>query len=119
MKSVKTNSKNKNHKREKEETFRIKDTKLVELHRLRVVRDIHINGAPFNQREMEQKKKELIKYLEKNNGIYPKHEAILVWKNKDPKDKRRVVYNIEDGYRRSILSKELGLDKVYVNIIEE
>lgn len=119
MKANSKTSKNKNHKRKKEETFKIKETKLVDLHRLRVVRDIHINGAPFNQREMEQKKKELIEHLEKNNGVYPKHEAILVWKDKDLEDKRRVVYNIEDGYRRCVLSKGLELDKVYVNIIEE
>ena len=103
----------------KEEAFKIKETKLVELHRLRIVKDIHINGAPFNKRSMGQKKKELIEYLEKSNGVYPKDDAILVWKDRDPEDKRRVIYNIEDGYRRYTLSKELGLDKVYVDVIEE
>lgn len=109
----------KKSKNKKDKIFKIKETKLVDLHRLRVVKDIHVNGAPFNQVELAQKKKELVEYLEKNNGVYPKHEAILVWKDKDPEDRRRVVYNIEDGYRRFVLSNELELDEVYVNIIEE
>lgn len=67
---------------------------------------------------MGQKKDELIKHLEEK-GVYPKDDAILVWKDKDPEDRRRIVYNIEDGYRRFVLSDELGIDKVYVDIIEE
>ena len=99
--------------------FEIKETKLVELYRLRVVKDVHINGHPMNPETTRAKKSELLEYLENNKGIYPKEEAILVWKDKDPKDRRRVIYNIEDGYRRYLLSEELGLEKIYVNIIEE
>lgn len=113
---VNAESKISNVKEDKE--FKIKETKLVELYRLRVVKDTHINGYPLNPETTNKKKKELLEYLENNKGIYPKEEAILVWKGKDPKDRRRVVYNIEDGYRRYVLSEELGLEKIYVSIIE-
>lgn len=102
-----------------DKNFEIKEMKLVELDRLRIVKDVHINGAPFNVELTRKKKQELISYLEKNDGVYPKEEAILVWKDRDPKDRRRVIYNVEDGYRRYVMSGELGLNKVYVNIIDD
>lgn len=116
------NKENKNNKTKKSSyknlKNKIKETKLVELSRLRVIRDVHINGN-LNPILTEQKKKELKVMLANNKNKYPKEEAILVHKSKDPKDKRRIVYNIEDGYRRFLLAEELGLDKVYVNIIDE
>ena len=102
----------------KKEKFIIKETKLVELTKLKVVKGIHINGR-LNPITTKEKKKEIIEKVSKNKGEYPKDEAILVHKSKDPEDKRRVVYNIEDGYRRFLLAGEIGLDKVYVNIIDE
>ena len=101
------------------EVFKIKETKLVDINRLRIVRSVHINGAAFNMESMNKKKEQIVEYLKNNNGIYPKEEAILVWKDKDPEDRRRVVYNIEDGYRRFVLSGKLEIDKVYVNIIDD
>ena len=102
----------------KTKKFKIKETKLVELSRLKVVRDVHINGN-LNPILTELKRKELKEMVANNKNKYPKEKAILVHKAKDPEDKRRIVYNIEDGYRRSLLASELGLDKVYVNIIDE
>ena len=108
---------NKYKKSNKNEKFKIKETKLVELFRIRVVRRVHINGK-LNPIRTKQMKNKLEKALEDNNK-YPKEEAILVYKARDPKDKRRIVYNIQDGYRRFLLAGELGIDKVYVNIIDE
>lgn len=108
---------NKYKKSNKNEKFKITETKLVELFRLRVVRRVHINGK-LNPIRTKQMKNKLEKALEDNNK-YPKEEAILVYKARDPKDKRRIVYNIQDGYRRFLLAGELGIDKVYVNIIDE
>ncbi len=92
--------------------------KLVELSRLRVVRDVHI-GCRMNPKTTKLKRDEIKKYMDQNNGKYPKSEAITVKKAKDENDKRKVVYHIEDGYRRYLLAGEFGLDKVYVDIIDE
>ena len=108
-----------NKKLRKKKKFKIKETKLIDLNKLRIVKDIHINGKPFNVEGMKLKKLDMIKQVEKNKGIYPKQEAILVYRDKDPKDRRRVIYKVEDGYRRYVISKELSLDKVYVSVIEE
>lgn len=67
---------------------------------------------------MKLKRKDIIKQVKKNNGVYPKNEAILVYKDKDLEDRRRVIYKVEDGYRRYVIAKELGLEKIYVAIIE-
>ena len=122
---AKSESQNKEKTKEKDKTsqaekpdYKIKETKLVELSRLRVVRDVHID-CYLNPITTQDKKAELKKYMDDNKGKYPKDQAILVHKAKDPKDRRRVIYNIEDGYRRYTLAGELGLDKVYVDIIDE
>lgn len=94
------------------------ETKLVDLSKLRVVKNIHKNGH-LNPKTYEQKKFDLMVAINENDGLYPKSEAILVRKAKDPEDKRRIVYNIEDGYRRYVISNELSLDKVYVDVIVE
>jgi len=117
------NNKSKNYIKDKknEKTVihpKIIETKMVELSKLKVVRDVHINGW-LNPITFKHKKEELKKKISENKGNYPKEEAILVHKLKDSEDKRRIVYNIEDGYRRFLLSEELGLDKVYVDIIDE
>lgn len=110
--------KKKNNKSNKKLINKVKETKLVELSRLRVVRDVHINGN-LSSTLTEQRRNELKEMLANNKNKYPKEEAILVHKSKDPEDKRRVIYNIEDGYRRFLLAGEFGLDKVYVDIIDE
>ena len=102
-----------------DEDLKIKETKLVDLSRLRIVKDIHINAAPFNRKSMKEKREKVVKHLKESNGVYPKEEAILVWKSKDPEDRRRIIYNIEDGYRRYVISNEIGLEKVYVKIIDD
>ena len=107
-----------NSKAKEDKKYKVKETKLVEIERLRVVKDIHLNGN-LNPNTTEIKRKQLIEKINNNNSIYPKDEAILVYKARDPKDKRKIVYNIEDGYRRYRLSSEFNLEKVYVDIIEE
>ncbi len=92
--------------------------KLVEISRLRVVRDVHI-GCWMNPKTTAKKKVEFLEYMKENNNTYPKSEAILVRKAKDEKDKRKVVYHIEDGYRRYLLSKEFEFEKVYVDILDK
>lgn len=99
--------------------YKIKERKLVELHRLRLVKDSHLNSQKLDEEKMAADKKKLEVLLDKDTGKYPKDKAILVWRAKDPEDRRRVIYKVEDGYKRYLISKILGLEKVYVDIIEE
>lgn len=98
--------------------YDIKETKSVSLEKLRVVKDIHVESS-LNREKYAEKKSELERLISENKGKYPKSEAIVVKKTKDPEDRRRVVYEIEDGFRRFVISKELGLAEVQVGIIEE
>lgn len=102
-----------------EEEYKVGERKLVELHRLRLVKDKHLNNQKLDEEKMAADKDKLEAFLEKDTGKYPKDKAILVWKAKDPEDRRRVIYRVEDGYKRYLISKELELEKVYVDIIEE
>ena len=98
--------------------YDIKETKAVSLEKLRVVKDIHVESA-LNREKYAEKKSELERLIAENKGKYPKSEAIVVKKRKDPEDRRRIVYEIEDGFKRFIISKELGLADVQVSILED
>lgn len=98
--------------------FKVKEKKYVELSRLRVVLDVHKEEG-VNPQKFAKKKRSMTSKVEENKGKYPQEEAILVFKAKDPGDKRKIVYNIQDGFRRYLISQELGLEKVCVAIIDE
>lgn len=98
--------------------YDIKETKSVSLAKLRVVKDIHVESS-LNREKYDEKKSELERLIAENKGKYPKSEAIVVKKRKDPEDRRRVVYEIEDGFKRFVISKELGLADVQVSILED
>lgn len=98
--------------------YKTNEIKHVELSRLKVVRDVHTKDS-LNAKKFAKKKEEMARKVDENKGRYPKDEAILVLKAKDSEDKRRVVYHIQDGFRRFLISQELGLEKVYVEITDE
>ncbi|WP_129596101.1 hypothetical protein [Anaerophilus nitritogenes] len=98
--------------------YTIKETKLVELSKIKIVKDIH-NQNNINKEKYKLKKDDLEELISNHKGVYPKARAILVLKRKDPEDKRRVIYHLEDGLIRYLISKEIGLEKIYVNVIDE
>lgn len=99
-------------------SYNIKETKLVELQRLMPVKEVHISGL-INPRVLASKKDVIEQKKADGKGKYPKEEAITVWKSKSPEDRRKIVYNIEDGYESYLVAKELEFEKVYVRIIED
>lgn len=107
-----------NSGKREEQDYPIKETKSIELDKLRVVKDVHTEST-INRERYAAKKEEMKALIAENKGKYPKSEAIVARKRKDPEDRRRVIYEIEDGFRRFMISKELGLSNVQVSIIEE
>lgn len=116
-KNKKKKSNQKNYRPQKIE-YKVKETKSVPLDKIKVVKEIHkLNN--MNPDKYEMKKHEMKDLVEKNKGKYPKSEAILVWRKKDSEDKRRVIYELEDGLRRYLIAKDFNLENIQVNIIDD
>lgn len=101
----------------KKRDFKIKDTKSVDIEKIRLVKEIH-RSEELNSIAFEAKKLAFLDKLKTCKGKFPKDEAVLVWKEKDSTDKRKIVYNLEEGLENYLIAKDLELNLVQVNIID-
>jgi nitrogen regulatory protein PII-like uncharacterized protein len=98
--------------------YPVKEIKLVKLSKVKVVKDEH-RDLKLSQEKYKVEKQRLMGAVDDNKGRYPKSEAILVRRRKDPEDKRRVIYHLEDGLTSYLIAQELGLTDIQVKIIDE
>lgn len=93
-------------------SYEIVDRKLVECHRLRL--DDAISLDSFSKQVPS-----LLDLASNSKKKYPDELDLVVSKDKDPENKRRVIYNVKDNFATLLAVRELGLEKVYVNILAD
>lgn len=94
------------------QSYEFIDRKLVECHRLRVDESISLDS-------FSEEVPSLIDLASSSKKKYPDELELIVSKDKDPENKRRVIYKVKDNFATLLAVRELGLEKVYVNILAD
>lgn len=113
---VKISTRKKSNKKQKV-VYPIKETKLVELSKLVVNMDVY--KTPPKEETYREKKESVERKLSASRGKYSKDIVIIARKMKNPEDRRKVIYRIEIGYANYLVLRDMGIEKAYVQVIDE